>query len=457
MVYVRGQPGDFDDWRDAGNPGWSYAEVLPWFRKLEDHAWGASEFHGAGGPVHVSDVSASVHPLCGIFLEACSDARHRPHAPTSTARTREGAGLWQVTIKDGVRVSSRQRLPAPGDAAARNLEVRLRAHATRMCSAGARASGVEYLRGGTRQVAHARREVLLCRRRRSTRRNCSSCRASARRERLQRFGIPVIADSPAVGRGPAGSPGGVVFLPLARADAERAARAAARQDARGAALCARAPRPARHERQPGGRLRAQPPAAHAPQPAHLLQPRQLQHHHRQGRSRRLLNPDPYPGFLMSFNTCRPTSRGSIHIRSPDPLASPAIVPNSLATAADVQDVYDGARVVRAHRRRRTARRGVSRASASRAQRCSPTRRCSRIFARARARCSTPAAPAPMGADPRRAVLDARLRVRGVAGLARGGCVGLSERHLRQHATRRPSCWPRRPPTSFCKTVARRRR
>jgi len=66
-----------------------------------------------------------------------------------------------------------------------------------------------------------------------------------------------------------------------------------------------------------------------------------------GVSRRLLNPDPYPGFLMSFNTCRPTSRGSIHIRSPDPLASPAIAPNSLATAADVQDVYDGARVLRA--------------------------------------------------------------------------------------------------------------
>src|SRR3989440_1957827 len=60
MVYVRGQPADFDDWRAAGNPGWSFSELLPYFRKLEDHAWGLSEFHGAAGPVHVSDVSGSV-------------------------------------------------------------------------------------------------------------------------------------------------------------------------------------------------------------------------------------------------------------------------------------------------------------------------------------------------------------------------------------------------------------
>ena len=72
MVYVRGQPADFDDWRAAGNPGWSFSELLPYFRKLEDHAWGLSEFHGAAGPVHVSDVSGSVHPLCTSFLEACT-------------------------------------------------------------------------------------------------------------------------------------------------------------------------------------------------------------------------------------------------------------------------------------------------------------------------------------------------------------------------------------------------
>ena len=106
MVYVRGQPADFDDWAAAGNPGWSWRDVLPYFKKLEDHPWGASEYHGAGGPVHVSDVSASVHPLCDTFLQACEELGIPRHQATSTARSHEGAGLWQVTIKDGVRVSS---------------------------------------------------------------------------------------------------------------------------------------------------------------------------------------------------------------------------------------------------------------------------------------------------------------------------------------------------------------
>ncbi len=78
-----------------------------------------------------------------------------------------------------------------------------------------------------------------------------------------------------------------------------------------------------------------------------------------GQAPRLMNPDPYSGFLMSFNTCRPTSRGSIHIRSPDPLDQPAIVPNSLSTAEDVQDVFDGRAHRAPHRRRRSRSRGMT--------------------------------------------------------------------------------------------------
>src|SRR5262249_1198838 len=130
MVYVRGQPGDFDDWRAAGNPGWSWAEVLPYFKKYEDHAWGASEFHGAGGPVHVSDVSASVHPLCNAFLAACGALGIAATRDFNGSQT-EGAGLWQVTIKDGVRVSCANAYLRPARRRS-NLEVLLHAHATRV-------------------------------------------------------------------------------------------------------------------------------------------------------------------------------------------------------------------------------------------------------------------------------------------------------------------------------------
>src|SRR5258708_1810544 len=159
MVYVRGQPGDFDDWRAAGNPGWSWPELLPYFRKLEDHAWGASEFHGAGGPVRVSDVSASVHPLCASFLGACESLGIARTSDFNGAQP-EGAGLWHVTIKDGVRVSSASAYLRPALRRA-NLELRLRAHATRVLTSAGRAVGVEYLHGGARQQARARREVVL--------------------------------------------------------------------------------------------------------------------------------------------------------------------------------------------------------------------------------------------------------------------------------------------------------
>src|SRR5579863_4115700 len=134
-----------------------------------------------------------------------------------------------------------------------------------------------------------------------------------------------------------------------------------------------------------------------------------------GARRRLLNPDPYPGFLMSFNTCRPTSRGSVHLRSPDPLASPAIVLNSLSTAADVQDVFDGARVVRGI----AAAAPLAAAVASEREPGEAVQSADALLADFRARAGSvfhASCTCQMGADARRAVLDARLRVRGVTGL-----------------------------------------
>jgi choline dehydrogenase len=91
MIYVRGQPADFDDWRAAGNPGWSWPDVLPYFKKLEDHPLGPSEFHGAGGPWHVSDVSASVHPICQRSTPACGSGS--PRHPISTGRSPRAWGF----------------------------------------------------------------------------------------------------------------------------------------------------------------------------------------------------------------------------------------------------------------------------------------------------------------------------------------------------------------------------
>ena len=95
MVYVRGHPGDFDDWAAMGNPGWSYADVLPYFRKLEDHVWGASEYHGADGPLGISDIRQSVHPLCERFISSCAAVGISPNSDFNAERM-EGIGRHRL-------------------------------------------------------------------------------------------------------------------------------------------------------------------------------------------------------------------------------------------------------------------------------------------------------------------------------------------------------------------------
>jgi choline dehydrogenase len=410
MVYVRGQPGDFDDWRDAGNPGWSYQEVLPYFIKLEDHCWGASEFHGAGGPIYVSDVSASVHPLCQNFLGACA-ALDIPATRDFNGAQPDGAGLWQVTIRNGVRVSTARAYLRPAMRRA-NLAVQLHALATRVLFSGARASGVEYERGGRRQEARARREVLLCGGAINSPQLLELSGIGDARL-LQRLGIPVIADAPAVG---AGLQDHVCVSYFYRSrvpslNEELAPFLGKLKAAVRYALTRRGPL-AMSVNQAGAFLRSRPQLT---RPNLHIYFNPASYSTTTGPRRRLMNPDPWPGFLMSFNTCRPTSRGSVHIRSADPHVSPAIVPNSLSTVEDVQDVFEGACLVR----RIAAAAPLAEVTESERQPGAAVRSESEVLADFRQRAGSvfhASCTCAMGADARTAVLDARLRVRAVAGL-----------------------------------------
>ncbi|MDB6090395.1 MAG: choline dehydrogenase [Gammaproteobacteria bacterium] len=342
MVYVRGQPGDFDDWSAAGNSGWSWKDVLPYFKKLEDHAWGASEFHGAGGPVHVDDVSARVHPLCATFIAACGHVGI-PYTRDFNGAEPEGAGVWQVTIRNGARVSTSSAYLRPALRRS-NLDVKTRAQATRVLFSGARATAIEFLLAGAPQVAHARREVILSAGAINSP-QLLELSGIGNAELLRTLDIPVQTDLPAVGRGLQDHHAVSYFyrskvrtLNDELAPLSGKIRAALRYALdRGGPL-------SMSVNQAGAFVRTRPdltrpnlhlyfnPASYATTTT--------------GPRRKLLNPDPYSGFLISFNSCRPTSRGSVHIRSRDPLASPAIVPNALSTPQDVGDIYDGARILR---------------------------------------------------------------------------------------------------------------
>jgi len=411
MVYVRGQPQDFDDWHAAGNPGWSWQEVLPYFRKLEDHPLGPSTYHGRGGPVAVSDVRHEVHPLCHNFIDAC--------ASLGIARTEdfngehsEGAGIWQLSIRDGRRVSSASAYLRPARGRD-NLELRLRAHVLRVTFSGRRADGVEYLQDGVRQRAQARAEVLLAAGAVSSPQllELSGVGAGAL---LHSLGIAVIADRPPVGEGLQDHVAVSYFyrsrvptLNNQLAPWYGKVLAAIRY-----ALTRRGPL-AMSVNQAGAFLRSRPELAR-PNLHIYFNPASYSTTTVSG-SRRLLNPDPFAGFLMSFNTCRPTSRGSIHLRSADPLAAPAITPNSLSTQGDVRDVYDGARILR----RIAAAAPLAEVTSSEREPGPDVLRDEAVLADFRRRagsvfhaCGTCA----MGTDAARAVVDPRLRVHGVEAL-----------------------------------------
>ena len=158
LVYVRGQHEDYDDWRNLGNAGWAYADVLPYFRKAEDNQRGADEYHGVGGPLCVSD-PAEPHPLCEAFFaaaESCGYSRN----PDFNGAQQAGFGYNQVTQRRGRRCSTAVGYLRPARQRS-NLSVATNAHATRILFSGKRATGIEYLRDGARCSAHARREVIL--------------------------------------------------------------------------------------------------------------------------------------------------------------------------------------------------------------------------------------------------------------------------------------------------------
>ena len=105
MIYVRGQPKDFDDWAAAGNPGWSYKDVLPYFKKLENHPYGNTEYHSDKGLIGMTTMEKDAHPLCNHYLKGAKELGLKVNKDFNGADF-EGAGLYDTNIYKGVRCSS---------------------------------------------------------------------------------------------------------------------------------------------------------------------------------------------------------------------------------------------------------------------------------------------------------------------------------------------------------------
>jgi choline dehydrogenase len=196
MVYIRGSRYDYDRWQKLGNLGWSYQDVLPYFKKSENQQHGASEFHGVDGLLSVTDpIAPSV--ISHRFVEAAVALGYERN-PDFNGAKQEGAGLYQLTIKDGKRHSTAAAFLVP-ILDRPNLTVTTGALVTRLLFEGTRTVGVEYLHAGTIHQNFVNQEVILSAGAFDSPK-LLMLSGIGNAEHLQTLGIPVVVDLPGVGQ-----------------------------------------------------------------------------------------------------------------------------------------------------------------------------------------------------------------------------------------------------------------
>ncbi len=196
MIYARGNAADYDAWAAAGCPGWSWADVLPYFRRSEDNERLRDGFHGQGGPLGVSD-PASTLPVSAAFLRAAQQAG-LPFNADFNGAVQEGCGYYQVTVRKARRCSAAAAFLRPATGRP-NLAVETGALVTRVVVENGRAAGVDYRRRGAPKSVRAAREVLVCAGAIGSPR-LLMLSGIGRGDELRALGIDVVHDLPGVGR-----------------------------------------------------------------------------------------------------------------------------------------------------------------------------------------------------------------------------------------------------------------
>ncbi len=340
MVYVRGHPQDYDDWaKDA--PGWDWAAVAPIFRRIENWSGGADTHRGTGGPLAVQDITDAVHPLTHTYLKAAEQAGI-PRNPDYNGASMMGAMTYQITTRNGVRASTASAYLRPAMKRL-NLSVTLNAHVTQLALDGTRVTGAAYLKNGQLHKVRARQEVILAA-------GAVSSPLILQRSgigpetMLRNKGITPVLNAPHVGQNLQDHLG---LDNLYRANVptlNQMLRPWSGKLRVGLEYLLKRSGPlSLSVNQGGGFVRTGPGTGHPDQQLYFSP---LSYTRAPVGKRPLMQPDPFPGFLLGFNPCRPTSRGHLQISAPDSLAAPDIHPNYLSTDADRQAMIDGLKLVR---------------------------------------------------------------------------------------------------------------
>jgi len=409
LVYARGLPRDFDDWEAAGASGWNWNTVRETYDRMETRV-SACGGRSGDGPLHVQDVSDQIHPATRHFFKA-ADELGLPHTQDINSNACEGATAYHINTSGGRRMHSARAYLAP---ALKRANVRLMTDAlvTRIGFDGRRAISVEVQHKGRTLSLRAGRDIILA----------AGAVTSPRLlqlsgigpgEILRAHGISPLMDAPHVGGNLQDHLGINYFFRATEPTLNNQLRPlhGKLRAALQYALTRRGPL-ALSVNQCGGYFRSGPQAAHPDQQLYF---NPVTYTMTPNGKRTVVQPDPFPGFIIGFQPARPSSRGRIDISANDPAAAPRITPNSLATAEDQAQVIAGGEL---------CQRLVQTAALTRLIEgpMEPDLRCmtpEQILADFRQRCGTvfhPTGTCRMGEDAAQSVVSPRLKVHGVVGL-----------------------------------------
>lgn len=338
MLYIRGHARDYDLWRQMGCTGWSYDEVLPFFRKAEDQQRGEDDYHGVGGPLTVSDQPGR-SPIAEAIVAAAQEAGI-PYNPDFNGAQQEGTGFFQTTTRNRRRANTSQAYLAPARRRP-NLTAATGAHATRILFEGGRAVGIEYRDRTGLHTARAAREVILCGGAFGSP-HLLQLSGIGPADHLRAMGVPVVANRPAVG--------------------DRL------KDHFYASLMFRCTQPITINelaRSPLAKLKAGidyllfkrgPLAANGIFAGVFTQTDTAQDRPNlqintnmwtvESRTKSGMKPHAFPGFTMSPVHLNPVASGTVRLKSPDPLADPEIRQNFFRDRCDIDAMISAVKIVR---------------------------------------------------------------------------------------------------------------
>lgn len=340
MIFVRGDPAEYDHWRDLGCAGWGYRDVLPYFRRFESYAGGQDALRGRDGPIGITSLANNPDALTDAFVAACQQAGI-PATEDYNGEQYEGISYLQLSTRGGERCGT-ARGYLDGALRRPNLNLQTESHVERILFDGRKAIGVEYRQGGTIHRAFAAKEVIL---------SSGPIRSPKLLELsgvgngslLQKLGIPVVHDLPGVGEN---------FLDhLQSRITFECTKPITLNDIMSSKLRTLT-MGAKYIMTKRGFMATPGATAHATVRTRF-EPRpgvKIQVHHLSGADRysntKGFGLDPFPGFAIGFFQLRPESRGYVHISSRDVAADPTINPNYLAAETDRDFMIEALRIAR---------------------------------------------------------------------------------------------------------------